>query len=137
VVDAVLDGLADAEHHGRGGSHAELVRGAMHLQPIGGEAFQARDFVADFVVENFRAAAGNRIESGIAQARNRIAQAQIAVFGDRQNLRSGVAVQVNLREALLDAAQHLSCQSILRSGCSPPCISTPVPPSSTVSRIFS
>ena len=68
VVDAVLVGLADAEHHGRRRPHAELVRGAMHVEPVVGEALQARDLVAHFVVENFGAAAGDGVESGIAQA---------------------------------------------------------------------
>ena len=30
VVHALLEGFAHAEHHGGGGAHAELVRGAMH-----------------------------------------------------------------------------------------------------------
>ncbi len=34
VVHALLDGLAAAEHHGRGGPHAELVRGAMDVDPV-------------------------------------------------------------------------------------------------------
>src|ERR1035441_3272468 len=106
MVDAVLDGFPDAKHHSRGGSNAKLVRGAMHLQPIGGQAFQPSDFVANFVVEDLSAAAGNRIESRVAQPRNRVAHAEVAVLGDRKNLRSGVAVQMNLRETLLDAAQH-------------------------------
>ena len=79
----------------------------MHLQPVRGQAFQPRDFVADFIVENFGAAAGNGIESRIAQPRNRVAHAEAAVFGDRENFRSGVAVQMNFRKALLDAAEHL------------------------------
>jgi hypothetical protein len=106
VVDAVFVILADAEHHGRGGAHADLVRGAVHVDPVAGQAFQAGDFVADFVVENFRAAAGNGIEAGIAQAENRVANAEAAVFGDRDDLRRRIAMQMNLRKALLDAAQH-------------------------------
>ena len=34
VIHALLDGLAAAEHHGRGGAHAERVSGAMHVDPI-------------------------------------------------------------------------------------------------------
>ena len=75
VVDAVFVVLADAEHHGRGGAHADLVGGAVDVDPVVGEALEAGDFVADFVVENFCAAAGDGIESGIAQAENRVADA--------------------------------------------------------------
>src|SRR6185437_7961662 len=55
------------------------------------------------VVKDLGAAAGNGIESGIAQPRNGGAQIQVAVLGDGQNLRGGKAMQPDLREALLDA----------------------------------
>ena len=70
VVHALLDGLAAAEHHGGGGAHAQLVRGAVHVDPLLGAALQAADAVADVVVENLGAAAGNGIEAGVAQARD-------------------------------------------------------------------
>ena len=34
VVHALLDGLAAAKHHSRSGSHAQLVRRAVHVHPI-------------------------------------------------------------------------------------------------------
>src|SRR5258708_6884430 len=107
VVDAVFVVFAYAEHHGRSGSHADLVSGAVNVDPITRQAFEARDFVADFVVENFGAAAGNGIESGIAQAENRVANAEAAVLGDGDDLRRGVAMQMYLRETLFNSAQHL------------------------------
>ena len=73
MIDAVLVILAHAEHHGRGRAHSDLVRGAMHVDPVFGQALQPRDLVADFVIQNFRAAAGNRIEPGIPQPQNRVA----------------------------------------------------------------
>ena len=33
VVDALVEGFADAEHHGGGGAHAELMSGAMDAAP--------------------------------------------------------------------------------------------------------
>src|SRR5208337_1672856 len=106
MVDAVFVIFADAEHHGRGGAHADLMSGAVNVDPIAGEALEAGDFVADFVVENFGAAAGDGIESGIAQAENRVANAEATVFGDGNDLRRGIAVEMNLRKTLLDSAQH-------------------------------
>jgi hypothetical protein len=106
MIDAVFVIFADAEHHGRGGAHADLVRRAVHINPVTREALQAGDFVADFVVQNLSAAAGDGIESGIAQAENRIANAEFAVLGNGDDLRSRVAMQMNLREALFDSAQH-------------------------------
>src|ERR1035438_10454174 len=100
MVDAVLDGFADAKHHGCSRSHAELMCSAMDLKPVRSQALQTRDFVADFVVENFSSSAGDGIKPRVAQPRNRVAHAEIAVFGNRQNFRSGIAVQMNFWKAL-------------------------------------
>src|SRR5271167_1444236 len=98
MVDAVFVILAYPEHHGRGGAHADLVGGAVNVDPVVGQALQASNFVADFVVENFGTATGDGIESGIAQAENGVADAEAAVLGDGDDLRRGIAVQVNLRK---------------------------------------
>src|SRR5207302_1195952 len=98
---------ADAEHHGGGGAQADLVRRAVHADPVFGQALEAGDLVADFVVENLGAAAGDGIESGIAQAENGVPNAELAVFGDGDNLGGGVAVQVNPGKTLFNSAQHL------------------------------
>ena len=86
MIDPVFDVLAHAKHHRGGGSHSQLVRGAMHVKPVVGQTLEPGNLVADFIVEDFRAAAGNGIQSGIAQPRNRVAYAQSAVFGDGNNL---------------------------------------------------
>src|SRR5882762_5896320 len=83
------------------------MSGAVHEQPVFSQTLQTCNLVANFVVKNFRAATGDRIQSSIAQADNRIAHAESAVFSDRQNLRRGIAMQVNFWKALLDAAEHL------------------------------
>src|SRR5258706_10370699 len=105
MVEAVFVILADAEHHGRGGAHADLVGGAVDVDPVVGKAFEAGDLVADFVVKNFCAAAGNGIESGIAQAQNRVSGAEAAVLGDGDDLGGGVAMQMDLRKTLFDSVQ--------------------------------
>ncbi len=107
MIHAMAILLAAAEHHGGGGAQAERVRGAVHLLPLVGGALQARDARANFVVEDFRAAAGNGVESGVAQARDGVAHGEAGNFGDAQNLRRRKAVQVQLREALLDGAQQI------------------------------
>ncbi len=106
VVNAVFVVFADTEHHCGGGAHADLVGSAVNVDPVGGEAFEARDFVADFVVENFGAAPGDGVESGVAQAEDGVANGEVAVFGDGDDFRRGVAVQMHLRKTLADAAQH-------------------------------
>ncbi len=106
VVDALLQRFAYAEHHGGGGAHAELVRGAMHVHPVLCEAFETRDAEAHFVVQDFGATPGDGIEPGIAQARNRVVDRNSVQLGEVQDLRRGKAMQPHLRKALLDAAHQ-------------------------------
>src|ERR1700723_3223559 len=83
------------------------MRDPMHVFPFGGAGFEPRNARTNFVVENFRAAARNRIESGIAQARDRIAHRKPRNLGDAQNFRRRKTVQMHLRKFLLDRAQHV------------------------------
>ena len=79
--------FAHAEHHGRGSAHAKLMRCAMHVEPVCSEALETRNAMANFVIEDLRAASRNGIEPGIAQAGNRITNCKLAVFGDGNDLR--------------------------------------------------
>src|ERR1700747_1175111 len=79
----------------------------MDADPVFAQALQPRDLVADFVVENLGAPTGDGVKAGITQARDGVVKRQVAVLGDRQNLRGGIAMQMNLRKALADATQHL------------------------------
>ena len=106
MIDPLLVIFSDAEHHGRRGLHSQTVRGAVHQQPVFGQAFQARDAPAHLVIENFRASAGYRVQSGGTQAHQGLFHADAAVLGDGQDFRGREAVQMDLREALLDAAHH-------------------------------
>ena len=62
--------------------------------------------MAHGVVEDLGAAAGDGVEAGIAEARDGVAQADAADFGDVGDFGRGEAVQVD-REALLDAAEEV------------------------------
>ncbi len=77
-----------------------------HVEPVVGQALQAGDAVADFVVENLGATAGDRIESGIAQLSDSVANGEAAVLGDGDDLRRRIAMQMDFRKALLDSPQH-------------------------------
>ncbi len=87
VVDALIHRLADAEHHRCRRPHAELVRGAVHAHPVFSAALEAGDAEADFVVENFGAAAGDGVEAGIAEACDGGAQVEVGVLGDGEDFR--------------------------------------------------
>jgi hypothetical protein len=117
VVDALFNRLAHAEHHRGRGAHPQLVSGAVDAEPVPGVALQARHAPAHVVVENLRAAAGNRIQARVPQPENGLAQRQAGILGDGQDLRGRQAMQPDLRKALFDAAEKSrSNQSIFRSG---------------------
>src|SRR5262249_16870182 len=63
MAHALFESFPAAEHHGGGGAHAELVSGAVDVDPLVDRALQARDAMADGVVEDFSAAAGDRVEA--------------------------------------------------------------------------
>ncbi len=106
VIHPLLQGFAAAEHHGGGGAHAELMGGAVYVDPILHPAFQAADPLTDGIVQDFGAAAGDGIEAGIHQAAYGVTQAEAADLGDVGDLWSGEAVQVDAK-ALLDAAEQI------------------------------
>jgi hypothetical protein len=107
VIDAVAQLFAAAEHHGGSSTQAELVRGAMHIFPIIAGAFEARDLGADFIIKNFCAAAGDRLQAGVHQSANGVFDAQFADFSDAKNFRRGKTVQMNSGIALLDGAEKI------------------------------
>src|SRR5262249_8031772 len=59
VIHAVTQFFSTAEHHGGRGAQSERVGDAMDFFPFLAGAFEAGDACAPFVVEDFRAAAGN------------------------------------------------------------------------------
>jgi hypothetical protein len=107
MIDAMAQLFAAAEHHGGGGAQAQFVRGAVHIFPIVAGAFEARDFGADFVIENFGAATGNRLQSGVHQAANGVFDGEFADFRDAENFRRGKTVQVNGGKFLFDGAEEI------------------------------
>jgi hypothetical protein len=108
MIDPLFDRLSAAEHHCRGRANAEGMRRPMHVDPLIARAFKAADAMTNRVVENFRAAARNGIEAGIAQPRHRISQGQTADFGNIRDLRGRETVQMYpAAEAPFDRRQQV------------------------------
>ena len=106
MMNSMFDCLADAPHHCSCGADAEFVGGAVDTKPFFGVAREAGDTLADFVVKNFGAGAGNGIETGIAQAGDGIADGKVGNVGDIEDFRGGEDVEVDL-EVLLDGAEEI------------------------------
>ncbi len=105
MIDTMPQFFAATKHHGGGGAQSQRMGHAMHFFPIVTGALQARNFRADFVVENFRAAAGNGLQSRVHQTLYGFTNANFADFRDAKNLGRGKAMQMHLRIACFQRAQ--------------------------------
>ena len=96
-----------AEHHGGGGTQSQGMGHAVHFFPVIARTLQARNFRANFIVENFRTTAGNGLQPGVHQALYRFANADFADFRDAQDFRRRKTMQMDLRIACLQGAQQI------------------------------
>jgi len=78
----------------------------MNVDPVLGLALEAGDAMADFVVEDFGAAAGDGVEAGIAEAGDSVAKGELRVLGDGEDFTGGETVEPDFREAPLDAGEE-------------------------------
>src|SRR6516225_11264508 len=101
VIQAVLQRLADPKHHGSCGAQAELVGYAMYRQPLFSVALETRDAVANLIVKDLRARAGDRIQTGVHEPGDGVTDGQPADLGNIQYLRSRKAMEVELGIASL------------------------------------
>ena len=65
MIDALFVGLDVAVEHGGVRAQADLVRGARDFEPLLAADFVVANDFAHARIENFRAAAGQRIDAGI------------------------------------------------------------------------
>ncbi len=107
MVDAMAQLFAAAEHHGGGGAQSQRMGHTVHFFPVVTGALQTRNPRADFVVEDFRATAGNGLQPRVHQALNCFADADLADLRDAQNFGRRKAVQMHLRVARLQGAQQI------------------------------
>ena len=73
MIDPLLERLDVPIEHGASAAAAHWMPGPMNIEPFGGGFFATADLVAHNRIENFRAAASDRAESGFAQSLQRIA----------------------------------------------------------------
>src|ERR1700730_2127816 len=83
------------------------MRSSVDIEPVVSQTFQSGDAITNFIIENLGSSAGDGIKTGVPQSRNRVANCHAAIFRDGNDLRCRIAVQMNFRKKLLDAAQHL------------------------------
>src|SRR5438876_11167520 len=94
--------------HSAGAAAAHLMPHAVYIQPFGGGFFAATNLIAHDRVENFRAAAGDRTETGFAQSLQRVADRH-SKHSLRQmtNLDRGKCLDVKLRIKCAQTTQKI------------------------------
>ena len=83
------------------------MRGARDLQPVVAVNLVIADDVAHAVGENLGAAAGHGVQPRFFQLHQHFARRHLADLGEEGNLHHGEALEVHLREALLQPGDHV------------------------------
>src|ERR1700757_1799602 len=73
MIDALSERLDVTIEHRASAAATHLMPDAMDIEPFGSCFFATTDLVAHDRIENFGAATGDRVETGFAQSRQRIA----------------------------------------------------------------
>ena len=107
MIHAVGEGFDMAEEHRAGAAPAHLVPGAVDVQVFVGGFLAARDGGAHFLAENFRAAAGERIEPGGLEFRQRFRHGFFGEPGQMQNFNGREAFQLQARVERAQRPQHV------------------------------
>ena len=106
MLDPLLERLDVAVHHRRRRRDPQPVRVAHDAEPLVRGRLLRRDDLADAVDEDLRAAAGERVEARVAQAREGLRDRQLGAARDVLHLGRRERVQVD-RVALLDRAEEI------------------------------
>ena len=104
VLDPFRHGFDMAEHHRRGRTAAQLVPGAMHLNPFVGQHLVDGDRLADAVGEDFRPAAGEAAHAGGLEASKHLAKRQPVQLVKVPYFRGAERMKIELRIARLQVA---------------------------------
>ncbi len=131
VIDALGDGLGEAEDHGGGGAEADLVGGAVGLDPVdlGGRLGGDEGVVA-----------GEGVEAGGVEAGEDLARGEVRGGGEGCDGGGGEAVEAKLRVALTQAgeqgAELVEIEAELRAALGARSRWRPVAPSSRASAAW-
>ena len=107
VGDAVFGLLDVAEQHGRVGRDADLVCGAVHVEPFLAGFLAGANLVAYALHQNFGASAGEGVQARVLESRHDLQGRLARDFREVANFYRGKGLQVRFREFYAKLAQHL------------------------------
>jgi len=95
VLDALGQGLGDAEHHGAGALQAFLVGGLHNLQPLLAVALERGDLLPDAVHQDFGTTSRQAAEARLLERTQGAPQAQAVELGHLLDFHGGETVHPN------------------------------------------
>src|SRR5258708_2188494 len=108
MLNSVLNGLDVSVKHRAVRSNPEPVRGPMDIDPVLGRELFIGDRHAHALAEDFGSAAGQGVQSGVAQGCEDMLDRKFINARDMRDLDCGKRLDVNLRVARLEASEHLA-----------------------------
>src|SRR5271165_7688233 len=108
MVDTVLGGFEVAVEHGAVALQPNLVRDARRFQPFVAVDLVIANDASDALRENLRSAAWQRIDASCFEPLQRLADGDLSALGKIGDLDHGEGLQMDLRVALLQTADHLA-----------------------------
>src|SRR3954469_24560009 len=108
MLDPILDAFDVTIEHRTCGADAEPVRSAMNRDPVLGGQLLVGDRHAHALPEDFRAAAGKRIEPSVPQGCEYFLDRKLIDARDVRDLHCGKCLDVYVRESRLQPAKHLA-----------------------------
>ncbi len=107
MIDALFFGLHVAVEHGGVGAQADFVRRARDVEPLLAADFVVADNFSHARIENFRAAAGQRIDARFLERQQRVANRKLRDAREISHLDHRERLQVHGGAALFQAAHQV------------------------------
>ena len=95
MLEPLLEGLVEADHHRRGGAHAALDDRALRLEVLRDRVLELGVPLAEVLGEDLAAAAGHPVDAGVAQSRGRLGVREVGPVGEEHELRHGERVELD------------------------------------------
>jgi hypothetical protein len=107
VIDSIGEGLDVSVEHGAGAAAAKAMPGAVDIEVFGGGFLAAGDGASDLGGEDFGAAAGEGIETGVTKGLEGLGDGVFGEPGEVEDFDGGEALQLQSRVEGFEGAEEI------------------------------